>query len=72
MIDEYAERSGAPQKIIRTADMVADIRAQRAQAQQQERMAAMAPAMQQGADAARLLSETDAGGVSLLQQLMPQ
>lgn len=72
MIDEYAERAGAPGKIIRTADMVADIRKQRADAQAQEKMAAMAPAAQQGADAARLLSETDMGGTSLLQQLMPE
>lgn len=71
MIDEYAERAGAPGKIIRTAGMVDDIRRQRAQAQQQEKMAAMAPAARDGAEAARLLSETDMGGTSLLQQLMP-
>ena len=71
MIDEYAERAGAPQKIIRTADMVANIRQQRAQAQQAEKMAATMPAVQQGADAARLLSETDMGGTSLLDRLMP-
>ncbi len=61
-IDEYADRAGMPKKLVRSADAVAEIRQQRAQAQQAEKMAAMAPAMRQGAEAARLLSETDAGG----------
>ena len=72
MIDEYADRAGAPAKMIRTADQVAEIRNQRAQAVQAEKAAAMMPAVQQGADAARLLSETDAGGgQNLLQTLLP-
>ena len=72
MIDEYADRAGAPPKMIRTKDAVDAIRAARAEAQQAEKMAAMMPAVQQGADAARLLSETDAGGgQSLLQNMMP-
>jgi hypothetical protein len=72
MIDDYAERAGAPQKIIRTAKEVAQIRDQRAQQQQMQKMAEMAPAAKDGADAARLLSETDASGNSVLQSLMPQ
>lgn len=72
MIDEYADRAGAPQKIIRTADMVATIRQDRAQAQQQQKMMEAMPAVQQGADAARLLSETDAGGgQSMLERMLP-
>lgn len=60
-MDEYAQRSGAPVRIVRSDDAVAEIRKQRAQAEQAEKMAAMAPAMQQGAAAAKLLSETDLG-----------
>lgn len=71
MIDEFASRAGAPAKIIRTAEQVDGIRQQRAQAQQAQQMADAMPAMQQGADAARLLSETDVGGSPLLDQMMP-
>jgi hypothetical protein len=73
MIDDYADRAGSPPRMIRSNDEVAKIRANRAQAQQAEKTAAMMPAVQQGADAARLLSETDTGGgQNLLQQMMPQ
>lgn len=65
MIDEYADRAGTPSKIIRSDDDVAAIRESRAQAQQAEQMAAMMPAVKDGADAARLLSETDMGGGAL-------
>ena len=71
MIDEYASRAGAPAKMIRTGEMVAQIRNSRAQAQQAQQMAENMPAVQQGADAARLLSETDAGGISLLDRMLP-
>lgn len=71
MIDEYAYRAGAPAKMIRaTADVEKD-RAARAQQQQMAQMAATMPAMRDGADAARLLSETDVGGQSLLDRVMP-
>lgn len=71
-IDEYGYRAGAPAKLIRSDKDVAAIRQQRAQQEQAAQMAAMAPAMQQGADAARLLSETDVGGgESLLNRMMP-
>lgn len=70
MIDEYAERAGAPGRIIRTAEQVDAIRQQRAQADAMQQMAAAMPAVRQGAEAARLLSETDAGGVGpLLEQV---
>jgi hypothetical protein len=69
MIDEYAERTGAPGKMIRTAEMVKGIRDGRAQAEQAKQMAESMPALQQGADAARLLSETDMGGRPLLDQM---
>jgi hypothetical protein len=72
MIDEYADRAGAPAKMIRSKDQVEEIRQGRAQAQQAEKMAAMMPAAQQGADAARLLSEADTGdGGNLLQRILP-
>jgi len=72
MIDEYADRAGAPAKMIRSAEEVEAIRQQRQQQQAAQQAAAMAPAAQQGADAARLLSEADTGdGGNLLQKLMP-
>jgi hypothetical protein len=71
MVDEYAYRAGAPAKMIRSAEKVAEIRNGRAQQEQAAQMAAMAPVAQQGADAARLLSETDVGGQSLLDRMMP-
>lgn len=70
MIDEYADRAGTPPKLIRTAEQVGKLRQQRAQQQNQARMAEMMPAMQQGADAARLLSETDVNGQPMLDTLL--
>nr|WP_079246889.1 portal protein [Sphingomonas turrisvirgatae] len=70
MIDEFAERAGAPAKMIRTAEMVKGIRDARAQQQQAEQMAQTMPAVRDGADAARLLSETDVGGTSALDMLV--
>ena len=70
MIDEYAERAGAPPKLIRTAEEVQAIRSRRAQQQNAQRMMEAMPAVQQGADAARLLSETDAGGQPLLDTML--
>lgn len=65
-IDAFTTASGTPPSIIRTDEIVAKMRADRAQQQQQERMAAMMPAMQQGAEAAELLSRTNVNGVSVL------
>lgn len=66
-IDEYADRAGAPPKILRSVDDANAIRQQRAQQMQQAQMAAMMPAVKDGADAARLLSEAaqNGGGLSL-------
>jgi len=60
LIDDYADRAGAPARIIRSAKEVEEDRNARAQAQQMAQMAEMAPAMRDGAEAARLLSEADA------------
>lgn len=58
MIDEYADRAGAPPKIIRSAEAVKALRDQRAQAQQAAQMAEAMPAIRDGAQAAALLAET--------------
>lgn len=70
MIDDYAERAGAPGRMIRTADQVSQIRQQRAQQQQAQQMAQVMPAVKDGADAAQLLSQTDVGGAPMLDQLL--
>jgi hypothetical protein len=59
LIDDYAERAGAPSRIIRSSKELEEERAARAQAQQMQQMAAMAPAVRDGAEAARLLAEAD-------------
>lgn len=73
-VDQYADMLGAPPSIIVPDDQVKEIRDGRAQAMQQqaqaEQASMVAPALQQGAQAAKVLSETDAGnGQSLLTQL---
>lgn len=70
MVDEYADRTGLPPHLIRTTKDAQAIRDQRAQAEQQAQMTQMAPAVKQGAEAARLLSETDVGGGNLLDQVL--
>jgi len=70
MIDEYAERAGTPPKLIRTAEEVGKLRQQRAQQANAAKAAEMMPAIQQGADAARLLSETDVNGQPMLDTLL--
>jgi hypothetical protein len=57
VIDDYADRAGAPPRIIRSIKDAQALRDKRAQEQQTEKMAALAQPMQRGADAARLLSE---------------
>lgn len=71
MIDEYAYRAGAPAKMIRSTDKANELRQARAQQQAAAQAAAAMPAVRDGADAAKLLSETDAGGQSLLDRMMP-
>jgi hypothetical protein len=56
-IDEYASRAGCPPKIIRTTDDVEEIRNQRAEQQNMERMMAAAPAAKDGAMAAKLMAD---------------
>lgn len=69
VIDDYWNVIGAKTSSLNSEDAVAEIRQQRAQAQQQQQMAAMAQPIQQSAQAAKLLSETDAGGNSALNNL---
>lgn len=70
IVKDYWERSGATAAGLRDPEVRDAMRKQRAQAQQAERAAAMAPAVQQGADAARLLSEADTGSGSMLERLV--
>lgn len=67
---EYFDRLGVPAKILREPTQVQEIRAGRAQQQQAEQMAAMMPAVKDGADAARLLAETDVGGRPALDTML--
>nr|WP_054590488.1 portal protein [Sphingopyxis macrogoltabida] len=69
-IDEYAQRAGTPSKIIRSTADAMKRRQQRATDEAQAKMLAAAPAVKDGADAARLLSETDVGGDPLLDTLL--
>lgn len=69
-IDEFATGTGTPPKIIRSDEVVAQMKEAMAQQQQTEQMAAMAQPMRDGAQAAELLSRTNVGGgTSMLQQL---
>lgn len=67
---EYYDRLGVPGRILRDESAVEQIRAQRAQQEQAAQAAAMMPAVRDGADAAKLLSETDAGGRSALSAML--
>lgn len=70
-IDEAAQVIGAPPKMIRPTKDAKEMAAQAAEAQQRQQMMEAAPAMRDGAEAARLLSETDDGsGESMLQRVM--
>ncbi len=70
MIDEYAERAGTPQRVIRSTGDATKLRNERARQANMAKMAEMMPAVQQGADAARLLSETDVNGQPMLDTLL--
>lgn len=70
LIDEYADRAGTPQQVIRSTEQANKVRQQRAQQENAARMAEAMPAIQQGADAARLLSETDVNGRPMLDTLL--
>lgn len=67
-VREYWERLGVPARTLHAAEDVAAKRQADAQAAQAEQTAAMMPAVNDGAQAAALLAQTDAGnGQSLLQ-----
>lgn len=51
MVDDYGQATGVPARLIVSDEEVAQIREGRAQAQQMEKMAAMAPALKDGVDA---------------------
>lgn len=69
-VREYFSRAGSPAITLRSEKDVQTLRADRAKAMQAQQAMEAAPAMKDGADAARLLSEADAGnGQSLLSQL---
>lgn len=70
-IDEFARNSNTSPKIIRSDEIVAEMKEQMIQKQQMEQAAQMAPAVAQGAQAAELLSRTQVGsGGSMLDQMM--
>lgn len=70
MIDDYGDRAGAPAKMIRSTKDAEKLRQGRAAQQQAQQAAAVMPAVKDGADAARLLSETDVNGQPLLDSMM--
>lgn len=67
---EYYDRLGVPGRILRDPSEVEQIRASRQQQQQMAQTAAMMPAVRDGADAARLLSETDISGRPALDAML--
>jgi hypothetical protein len=67
---EYWERSGAPVSGLRDPEQVAAVRAQRAQQIAAQQARESMPAMQSGAEAARLLAETDLRGEPMLDQML--
>jgi Xaa-Pro aminopeptidase len=69
-IDDYADRAGAPPKIIRSDQEIEQMRQARQQQQQMAQAAAAMPAVRDGADAARLLSEAAQNGGGI-QNLLP-
>lgn len=69
VVDVYADLLGVDPSLIVSDDDVAEIRAQRAKAQQAAQMAQMVPAM---ADTAKTLSETDTSKESGLSNMMQQ
>ena len=58
LVADYWERSGAPPQGMRDADVRDQMRANAAQQAQAARMAQMAPAMRDGADAVKTMAET--------------
>lgn len=72
-IDEFARNSHTSPKIIRSDELVAELKTQMQQEQARKAAIEMAPAAAQGAQAAELLSRTQVGnGGSMLDQMMGQ
>jgi len=73
-VDEYAEMIGVPPKVVVSDDVVEEIRQERAaQMQQQQMMEQMNQGVQTanaGAQAAKVMSETDTDGESLLNNII--
>jgi hypothetical protein len=69
-IDEYADMTGLPPKIVRSDEDVKPIRAQKAQMMQAQQMAESAKPASDAANAAQTLSQTDVNGTSALQRLL--
>lgn len=69
-IDEYGEMVGAPPRVVRSDEEVAQIRQQRAQQEAAAQAAALAQPLQQAAQGAKLLSETDVTPESALGRMM--
>lgn len=67
--DEYADALGVPPTIVRSDDKVAELREQRAKAEQAQQMAAMAQPAAQAAGAVKDLSESQVGGQSVLERM---
>lgn len=67
-IDEFATGAGTPPKIVRSDEVVAKLRADRAAEEQRQQALASMPAVAQGAQAAELLSRTNVGGSNMLER----
>lgn len=69
-IDEVHDQQGAPARIVRSDDEVEAIRAGRQQQMQMQQMAAMAPALKQGADALATMGKAKAEEGSALEGMV--
>lgn len=70
VIDEYVNIIGANPQMLNDEEAVAQIRQARAQAQQSQQMTEMAQPIEQTARAAELLSKTDVGGTTALNNML--
>jgi hypothetical protein len=64
-IDEYADRAGTPSRLIRSQDEVDEIRDDRAQQENMQRVLAAAPAAKDGAQAAALMADVGKDGLPM-------
>lgn len=67
-VDAFATGAGTPPKIIRTDEVVAKLREERAAQVRQQQMMEQMPAMRDGAEAAELLSRTNIDGQNMLER----